>query len=696
MSDAKRSILVTSALPYANGPIHLGHLLEYIQTDIWVRFQKLRGHECYYVCADDAHGTAIMLKAQENGISPEEQIAQVKKEHEADFTKFHIAFDHYHSTHSDENKVLSESIYLTLREAGKIAKRKITQAYDETKGLFLSDRFIKGTCPNCKAEDQYGDNCEACGATYSPSDLIDAKSIYSGTQPVQRDSEHLFFKLNEFTDFLKEWTRSGALQDEVANKLAEWLEAGLKDWDISRDAPYFGFEIPDEPDKYFYVWLDAPIGYIASFQALCKKSDIDFSRFWAKDSNDDNKPTTELYHFIGKDIINFHALFWPAMLKEAGYRLPTKVCAHGFVTVNGKKMSKSRGTFIKAADFAEQLPVEGLRYYYASKLGEGVDDIDLNLEDFVQKYNSDLVGKLVNIASRTAKFIHQQDGKLSAEKDVAIHEVWTSLISQVDNIELNFEHRRFATATRQIMAMADEINEFLAAREPWKMAKDPALATEVKLICSVALNGFSLVATLLSPILPELAKKVEAFLGQKLNWSEMRRPYDGIEINVFENMASRIDKKAVNRLVPNTEAKSANSTTQVDSQNKKKQTGATNDDSKTSSSKSQEIDYDDFAKVDLRIAKIVKAEHVEGADKLLRLEVQLGEGEACRQIFAGIKSAYRPADLEGKLTVVVANLKARKMKFGMSEGMVLAAGPGGKELFILEPHEGARPGMRVM
>ena len=687
----KRSILVTSALPYANGPIHLGHLLEYIQTDIWVRFQKLRGHECYYVCADDAHGTAIMLKAEENGISPEEQIGRVKLEHEKDFAKFNIAFDHYHSTHSPENKALSESIYKTLRSQGKIEEREITQAYDSEKGLFLADRYIKGECPKCHAQDQYGDNCEVCSATYSPSELIDAKSVYSGTTPVEKQSTHFFFTLNKFTAFLKEWTKSGSLQEEVANKLAEWLDAGLQDWDISRDAPYFGFEIPDAPGKYFYVWLDAPIGYMASFEALCKKKGIDFHKFWDAKRNQIGAPETELYHFIGKDIINFHALFWPAMLKEANYRLPTKVCAHGFVTVNGKKMSKSRGTFIKAADFAEHLPVEGLRYYYASKLSNGVDDIDLNFEDFVQKYNSDLVGKLVNIASRTARFIHQQDGRLSAASKISEHPVWNAITAHTSSVEADFEARRYASAIRTLMAMTDDINEFLAAKEPWKMAKDAALENEVKLVCSVALNGFSLVITLLSPVLPDLAAKAQQFLGKARSYDSLHEPFDALAINPFKAMLSRIDKKAVKKLVPDTDEQTDNKSSSADqnitSKLKKESTEA--------NPAGAEIDFADFAKVDMRIAKILVADHVEGADKLLRLEVDLGAEFPTRQIFAGVKSAYAPEDLLGKLTVVVANLKPRKMKFGISEGMMLAAGPGGSDLFILEPHSGAKPGMRV-
>jgi methionyl-tRNA synthetase len=673
-----RKILVTSALPYANGSLHLGHLLETIQTDIWVRFQKLRGNDCVYVCADDAHGTAIMLTAEKNGISAEQQIANVKAEHEADFRDFLIGFDHYHSTHSEECREYSELIYKRLRdEAGAIATRNITQLFDPEKQLFLADRYIKGTCPRCKTPDQYGDNCEACGATYSPTELIDPKSAISGATPVQKESAHYFFTLPKFHDFLANWLNSGSLQEQVANKLREWLEAGLQDWDISRDAPYFGFEIPDAPGKYFYVWLDAPIGYMASSKAWCEKNGHDFEEFWKKDS------TTELYHFIGKDIVNFHGLFWPAMLHASGYRTPTALCVHGFLTVNGKKMSKSRGTFIKARTYLEHFAPEYIRYYFATKLANSVDDIDLNLEDFVQRVNSDLVGKLVNIASRSAKFVAKQNNVLSAELDNP--QLWQNAINTSEEIASYFEAREFGKATRRIMEAADATNEYFDSREPWKLAKDPATEHEAAAVASQCINLFRLLITWLKPVLPNLAKQAEQFLQCDLNWNSANTPLLNHRINDYQPLLTRIDMKQIDVMLDS----SKDATVPAEKPNSKK------DEKKVSSeeSKTAEIDYDDFVKVDLRVAKIVNAEHVEGADKLLRLTLSLGEDQ--RQVFAGIKSAYQPEQLIGKLTVMVANLKPRKMKFGMSEGMVLAAGPGGKEIFLLEPHDGAQPGMQV-
>lgn len=682
---SQRKILVTSALPYANGSIHLGHLVEYIQTDIWVRFQKMRGHECTYVCADDAHGTAIMLKAEQNGITPEAQIANVKAEHEKDFADFMIEFDNFHSTHSAENKELSELIYTRLVENNHIASRSITQAYDPEKEIFLADRYIKGTCPKCKAEDQYGDNCEVCGATYSPTDLINPKSAISGATPIEKESEHFFFKLPEFTAFLKDWTRAGHLQTEMANKLSEWLDAGLQEWDISRDAPYFGFEIPNQAGKYFYVWLDAPIGYIASFKNLCEKTGKNWEDYWVDDGK--GHPTlnngTELYHFIGKDIVNFHALFWPAMLHSAKFRTPTAVNVHGFLTVNGKKMSKSRGTFINARSYLDHLKPEYLRYYFAAKLTNGVDDLDLNLDDFIQRVNSDLVGKVVNIASRTAKFIQKSGGVLSSNIENA--ELWQTFVDANNTIATLYEDREYAKAMREIMALADAANEYIAAKEPWALAKQEGKAQEVLDVCTLGINMFRVIVTYLKPILPELSKNAELFLNTELAWNSATEFMGEHSINKFKPLLTRVEKDQVDAMVNDSkEALAANSQASI------VELGSDSDIEPIAA----EIDFNAFAKVDLRVAKIVKAEHVKGADKLLQLTLDLG-GET-RNVFSGIKSAYQPADLEGKLTVMVANLAPRKMKFGISEGMVLAAGPGGSEIYLLEPHNGATPGMRVM
>jgi methionyl-tRNA synthetase len=673
-NNPARKILVTSALPYANGAIHLGHLVEYIQTDIWVRFQKLRGVDCTYVCADDAHGTAIMLKAEQLGHSAEQQIANVKAEHEADFAAFNIAFDNYHSTHSTENHELSNMIYGRLKANGHIASKSITQAYDPEKQLFLADRYIKGTCPKCKTEDQYGDNCEKCGATYSPMDLINPKSAISGATPVAKDSEHFFFTLPEFSDFLKGWTRAGHLQDEVANKMAEWLDAGLQAWDISRDAPYFGFEIPGEPGKYFYVWLDAPIGYIASLKNLLDKKGEDWYDYWKPDS------TAEVYHFIGKDIVNFHALFWPAMLHSANLRTPTKICVHGFLTVNGTKMSKSRGTFINARTYLDHLNPEYLRYYFAAKLTSNVDDIDLNLEDFIQRVNSDLVGKVVNIASRTAKFINNAGGVLTSE--IADTDLWQKFVDGGETIANYYETRDYSKAMREIMALADAANEYIATQEPWKLAKQAGAEAQTQAVCTLGINMFRALLTYLKPVLPALTADAEAFLGENLSWNAPISFRAGEKINEFKPLLTRIEKDKVDAM--------------IDASKEALATAAPKAEEKTSDVEpiAAEIDFTDFAKVDLRIALIANAEHVEGSDKLLRLTLDLG-GET-RNVFSGIKSAYDPKDLVGKLTVVVANLKPRKMKFGMSEGMVLAAGPGDKEIYLLEPHAGAKPGQRVM
>ena len=671
--SSKRQILVTNALPYANAALHLGHILEYTQTDVWVRFQKMRGHECYYVSADDAHGTAIMLKADEKGISAEQHIAAMRTIHEADFKDFLIGVDNYHSTHSEENRVFSELIYNRLKANGHIAQRSITQAFDPEKKLFLADRYVKGTCPKCKTEDQYGDNCEACGATYSPVDLINPVSVISGATPVEKESVHYFFKLPEFTDFLTQWVNSGAVQKEVANKLGEWLDSGLQEWDISRDAPYFGFEIPDAPGKYFYVWLDAPIGYMASFKNLCDRESIDFDHFWNKNS------PTELYHFIGKDIVNFHALFWPAMLKSAEYRTPTKVCVHGFVTVNGKKMSKSRGTFINARCYLDHLNPEYLRYYYASKLSGSVEDIDLNLEDFIQKVNSDLVGKVVNIASRCAKFVtNGNDGILSAT--IENQALWDQVSGAGDSIANHYENRDFSKAIREIMALADSANEYIAAQEPWKLNKDPDQKQKVQDICSLGINMFRVILTYLKPVLPAMSEAGEAFLNDSLSWKSVNQPLVEHQINPFKPLMQRIEKERVDAMV------------EASVQDLPKAIENTISGPLADEPLADEISFDDFIKVDLRVALIVKAEHVEGADKLLKLTLDIG-GET-RQVFSGIKSSYEPQSLQGRLTVLVANLAPRKMRFGMSEGMVLAAADK-KGIYLLEPDSGAQPGQRV-
>lgn len=681
-----RKILVTSALPYANGPIHLGHMLEYIQTDIWVRFQKSRGQTCTYVCADDAHGTAIMLRAEKEGITSEQLIDRINAEHQQDFADFQVAFDNYYSTHSTENQSLASGIYEACLANGKIASRSITQAFDPEKQLFLADRFIKGTCPKCKSEDQYGDNCEVCSATYSPMELINPKSAISGATPIEKDSEHFFFKLPEFTEFLKEWTRSGTLQPQIANKLSEWLDSGLQEWDISRDAPYFGFEIPNQPGKYFYVWLDAPIGYMASFKNLCeKREDLDFDEYWKAGSD------TELYHFIGKDIINFHALFWPAMLSCADYRTPTGVHAHGFVTVNGKKMSKSRGTFIKARTYLEHLNPEYLRYYFAAKLTSHVDDLDLNLEDFAQRVNSDLVGKVVNIASRCAGFITKRfDGRLSEE--CLETELLAKFTDAGDEIAAFYEGREFGKAIRKIMELADLANQYIDEKAPWVIAKEEGKEAELQQICSNGINMFRQLMTYLAPVLPAMTEKAEAFLNVKLNWDARTTLLLGHEIAKFKPMMTRVEMDKINAMIE--ASKEAAAEEMQLGKKAEKPAGKAQDSSASVEPIAAEIEFDDFAKVDLRVALIKNAEHVEGAKKLLKLTLDLGFAE--KQVFSGIKSAYQPEDLIGKMTVMVANLKPRKMKFGLSEGMVLAAGPGGKDIWLLEPHKGAQPGMRIM
>lgn len=669
-------MLVTCALPYANGSIHLGHMLEHIQADIWVRYQRMRGHQVHFICADDAHGTPIMLKAQQMGITPEEMIAAVSKEHQADFAGFNISFDNYHSTHSDENRELAELIYGRLKNGGFIKSRTISQLFDPEKSMFLPDRFVKGTCPKCKSPEQYGDNCDSCGATYSPTELIDPKSAVSGATPVMKDSEHFFFDLPQFEKWLAEWVRgSGAIQEEMANKMQEWFESGLQQWDITRDAPYFGFEIPGAPGKYFYVWLDAPIGYMASFKNLCnKRGDIDFDSYWKADSD------AELYHFIGKDIAYFHCLFWPSMLEGANFRKPTKVNVHGYVTVNGAKMSKSKGTFIKASTYLNHLDPECLRYYYAAKLNSRIDDLDLNLEDFVQRVNADVVNKLVNLASRNAGFIAKRfGGKLAAT--CAEPELYAEFAKARTAIAEAYESREFSRAIREIMALADKANRYVDDKAPWVIAKQEGADAELQAVCSVGINLFRVLMAYLKPVMPLLAERAEAFLAETLSWDGIEMPLVDHTVAPFKALFSRIEPAKIEAMIDASKEDLAK-------EQAPKVSGPLADDPI-----SETITYDDFAKIDLRVALIKKAEAVPEAEKLLKLQLDIG-GET-RQVFAGIKSAYNPEDLEGKLTVMVANLAPRKMRFGMSEGMVLAAGPGGKDLWILEPQEGAQPGMRV-
>ncbi len=686
-----RKILVTSALPYANGPIHLGHMLEHIQTDIWVRFQRARGHQCIAVCADDTHGTPVMLRAEREGITPEALIDRMHAEHWQDFQDFLISYDNYYTTHSEENRYFSELIYTRCRDNGQIATRTIRQMFDPEKEMFLADRFIKGTCPKCGATEQHGDNCEVCGATYTPNELVDPVSALSGVTPEERESEHYFFRLPEFTDLLNEWTRSGALQPSVANKLSEWLDSGLQEWDISRDAPYFGFEIPDAPGKYFYVWLDAPIGYMASFRNLCdRRDDLDFDTFWKQDSG------AELYHFIGKDIINFHALFWPAMLHCAGFRKPTGVYAHGYVTVNGEKMSKSRGTFVMARTYLEHLSPEYLRYYYAAKLGSTVEDIDLSLDDFVQRVNSDLVGKVVNIASRSAGFVKKQGGRLAAE--LPHPELYQEYLSASEGIAELYEAREYSKAIRQIMNLADRANEYIQEHAPWVMAKEEGRDAEVLAVCTQAINLFRVLMTWLQPVLPEMAHKAQAFLNvDDFAWSAIEQPLLDHPINKFKPLLTRIERDQVDAMIEASkvtdEAKAAakakaNDPTQPANQQKKKAQAAAAEPEGPG-----EIQFDDFARLDLRVAKVIEADHVEGADKLLQLRLDVGNGET-RQVFSGIKSHYQPSDLQGRNVVLVYNLAPRKMRFGVSEGMVLAAGEG-QDLWVLEPDSAIPPGTRI-
>ncbi len=668
-TDRTRKIMITCALPYANGQIHLGHLLEHIQADIQARFQRMRGHCCYFICADDAHGTPIMLKAEEEGISPMQLIERVWVEHKRDFDDFLISFDNYYTTHSPENRHYAELIYNRLNENGHISRRTIQQLYDPERQMFLPDRFVKGTCPVCRADGQYGDNCEACGSTYSSSELIDPVSAMSGAVPEMRESEQLFFKLGDFRDFMIEWFEQGHTQKEIANKQMELFTQELLEWDISRNAPYWGFEIPGEKDKYFYVWLDAPIGYLASFRNLCDRENLDFDEFFRKDSE------CELYHYIGKDVARFHALFWPAELHGAGFRTPSGVWVHGFLTVNSQKMSKSRGTFIMAETYINHLNPEYLRYYFAGKLDNTIDDIDLNLADFQTRVNSDLVGKLVNIASRCAGFITKTfDGKLSGVlADAAMFE---EFVEAGEKIAASYENRRYSRAIRDVMALADRANQYIDAARPWVLVKEDTTRGQVQSICTQGLNLFRLLMIYLKPVLPKTASNVELFLNiPPLTWKDTGQPLLNHRINRFKPLLTRIEDKQVTAMIEETRAKPKPSGSLADTP------------------VADPIKMDDFSRVDLRIARIVDASHVEGADKLLQLTLDLG-GEN-RNILAGIKSAYQPEDLKGRLTVVVANLAPRKMKFGTSEGMVLCAGSGGKDLFLLSPDEGAIPGMRI-
>tara|TARA_B100000242_G_scaffold294268_1_gene275868 strand:- start:1759 stop:3780 length:2022 start_codon:yes stop_codon:yes gene_type:complete len=670
-----RRILVTSALPNANGPIHLGHVLEQIQTDIWVRFQRMRGNQAIYVCADDTHGTATMIKAEQEGVSAETLVENMRQLHMADSQGFLIAHNNYCSTHSPENQHYSELIYNRLQEAGLIFIEEVEQLYDPEKGLFLADRFVVGGCPKCKTPDQYGDNCENCGATYNANELIDPKSIFSGATPELRGSDHYFFDLGRYTDFLKAWTRSDAVQPEIANKLAEWLDDGLRAWDISRDAPYFGFTIPGTTDKYFYVWMDAPIGYMASFQNLCDQdSDLNFDDFWATDSS------AEVHHFIGKDIVNFHALFWPAVLDGSNFRTPTKLHTHGFLTVDGTKMSKSRGTFILAKTYLDHLSPEYLRYYYAAKLNGSADDLDLNLEDFVARVNSDLVGKVINIASRTAGFLVNQFNGVLAD-NVHDEALMAQFHAQVEPIAALFESGDTAKAMREVTALADAANQYIAKHEPWNMAKDPERRDAVQLVCSQGINMFRCLAIFLKPVLPEMAEKAEAFLSvAPLTWADAEAPLLGHTIRKFKPMLQRIETAQIEKMVDaSKQPESASAPTKARSAATDEAAGV--------------ISIDDFMKVQLKVARIVEAAPVEGADKLLQLTLDVGDHR--RQVFSGIKAAYQAEDLVGRLTVVVANLAPRKMRFGVSEGMVLAAGPGGSDIFLLSPDSGAEPGMQV-
>ena len=678
MSVSNRTLLVTSALPYANGPIHLGHMVEYIQTDVWVRFQRALGHRCTYVCADDGHGTPIMLKAEQEGMTPEALIETIGEEHRADFRDFGISFDNYHTTHSPENRACSELIYSRLKEAGHIACKDVAQAYDPVKEMFLPDRYVKGTCPSCGAPDQYGDNCEICGATYSPADLADAVSVLSGEKPELRSSEHYFVRLADFETTLRRWLSDGGrdgrppVQAEIANKLDEWFDAGLQDWDISRDAPYFGFEIPDVPGKYFYVWLDAPIGYMGSFRHLCaRRGDLDFDGYWRPGSE------VELYHFVGKDIAYFHTLFWPAMLHGAGFRMPTGVFVHGFLTVNGQKMSKRTGTFVKARTYLDHLDPEYLRYYFACKLSNGIDDIDLSFGDFFRRVNADLVGKVVNIAARCSSFITRNfGGQLSAE--LAEPGLYRDAVDASARIAELYDSREFGKAMREVTAIADRANQYIDDRKPWVLVKDEATRAQVRDVCTVGLNLFRVVMTFLKPVLPRTAERAESFLRcGELTWDGMASPLLDHRIDRFEPLLTRVEQSRIDAMV-------ADSTEPEEGSRPAPEATDGADD---------RIDLAQFAKLDLRVARVTGAKTVDGADRLLEIRVDIGGDE--RTVFAGIRAAYAPASLIGRHVVVVANLAPRTMRFGVSDGMILAAGPGDADIWLLGVDEGAQAGMRV-
>lgn len=683
MSNQKRKMLVTCALPYANGAIHLGHMLEHIQADIWVRFQRMRGNEVHFVCADDAHGTPIMLNADKQGITPEQLIEKAKADHVKDFAGFNISFDNYHSTHSEENRQLTSDIYKTLRANGFIKSKVISQLFDPEKNMFLPDRFVKGTCPNCKSEDQYGDNCEVCASTYSPMDLINPRSVVSGATPIVKESEHLFFDLPAFEGMLKEWTRSGSLQAEIANKMQEWFESGLQQWDISRDAPYFGFPIPDAENKFFYVWLDAPIGYMASFKNLCEREGIDFNAFWNKDSD------AELYHFIGKDIVYFHSLFWPAMLEGSQLRKPTNVFAHGYVTVDGAKMSKSRGTFIQASTYLKHIDPECLRYYYAAKLNDRIEDLDFSLEDFVQRVNSDIVNKLVNLASRNAGFIAKRfEGKLADKLDDEA--LFAEFIAQADYIAGCYESREYNKAIRAIMELTDKANKYIDDKAPWVLAKKEGKEAELQAVCSMGIELFRVLMSYLKPVLPQLAERAEAFLQAELRWDNIAQPLFAHNVAPFKSLFSRLEKKQIDAVIEETKALFAEAN-KVEAQ--KKEAKVSNTDN-TIEPIADEITIDDFAKLDLRVAKVISCEAVPESNKLLKFQLDLGDHQC--QILSGIKAAYNnPEELNGRFVIMVANLAPRKMKFGVSEGMILSAGTGGSDLFLLSADEGIRPGMQV-
>ena len=670
--SVKRTILVTSALPYANDSLHLGHMLEHIQTDIWVRFQRLRGHRCLFVCASDAHGTPTMLRAEKEGISPEALVARVTAEHERDFATYRISVDNYLTTHSAENEELTTELYKRLKAGGFVGRKTIKQAYDEARQMFLPDRYVRGTCPVCGKPDQYGDSCENCGATYSPLDLKDALSTVSGTPPTVRESEHLFLKLSVFETELKDWV-DAHVDTVLARKLGEWFKTGLKDWDISRDAPYFGFRIPGEHDKFFYVWFDAPIGYMASFLNLCRRARIDFDEFWGADSRH------ELYHFIGKDIPYFHALFWPAMLSGAGFRKPSGLFVHGHVTVDGEKLSKRRGNFITAGAFAAQLDPDYLRYYYAAKLGSTIDDLDLNLADFVVKVNADLVGKLVNIASRCAGFIHKLNGGRLADK-LAEPKLYADFAAAADDLAQDFEQREYARAVRKIMALADRANQYIDERKPWLLVKNPGAAAEVVAVSTVGLNLFRALIVYLKPIVPALAARAEKLLGgAELDWQSAASPLLGTPIAKFEPLLTRVEPASIEAIAKPTTSETPTVTTVAVTA--------------SAAAATSEIDIAQFQRTELRVARVIEASYVDGADKLLKLKLDVGTEE--RTVFSGIRSSYEPAALTGRLVVLVANLAPRKMRFGVSQGMVLAASGDEPGIFLLSPDSGATPGMKV-